>query len=218
MSVLTSSSVRAAVLAVVSALALAGCVTSAEQTASQADEDWLAQTLGEDDELYGLDPERFYESAVEMVDTDIEFYGVVLDAEDQPIEGAKVLPTIFDRVVDPFEFPFFSFTAIETIETDKKGRFAITKRKGAGMYLTVRVEGLAPVSAPRRLYVYADGLKKSYAIPTRDAPAEFRFEEVPPEAQLRFFHTGALKLGEDGQAAGSLLQGARTLRGRARHR
>ena len=94
MSVLTSNTFRTAALAAVFMMVLAGCVTTAEQTASQADEDWLAQTLGEDDELYGLDPERFYESAVEMVDTNIERMRTVFDQwVEQTLSNFKALAT-----------------------------------------------------------------------------------------------------------------------------
>ncbi len=179
------------------ALAVLGsCVTRAEQVASQSDMSWFARTVS-NSPLADADPDDFYEDASKMVRTDIEFHGVVLSEEGNPLKGARVRTSVFDRLADPFEFPFFAFAGREPVFTGDDGRFSVRER-GAGMYVTVEVPGWAPVTAPRKLYVYAEGLNQTLPFPTREAPEEFRFERRPPEEELRPIQTGALRLPEDG--------------------
>ena len=181
-----------------SLLVLAGCVTTAENSASQSDISWFARTLDRDP-FSNLDPEEFRETAEKMLETELSFHGVVLSDEGNPLKGAQVTASIFDHLVDPFEFPYFSFTTNEPVITDSQGRFSFTKLKGAGMYVLVDVPGWAPVTAPRKLFVYAEGLNQTLPLPTtRDAPAEFVFEIRPPEAELRRISTGALRFEDDG--------------------
>jgi len=193
-----SDFLRGLIALTVAALILSGCVTAAEQTASQTDIEQFGRAVGEDDVLRSLDPETFYEDAQVMVKTKIDFYGIVVDDAGNPIKDAKVQPTIFDRLVDPFEFPFFAFTNREPIITGNNGRFKITGEEGAGMYVVVEIPGWSPVSSPRKLFVYADGLNPTPPFPTQQMPAEFRFEQRPPEAELRNIGTGTLQLVDDG--------------------
>jgi hypothetical protein len=186
------------VLVLLSLLTLTGCVTTAEDRASQTDISWFARTL-DNDPFSDLDPEEFQSTAEEMIETDLAFHGVVLSEEGNPLKGARVTATVFDHLVDPFEFPYFAFTNKEPVTTDSQGRFSFTKLKGAGMYVLVEVPGWAPVTAPRKLFVYAEGLNQTLPLPiTRETAAEFVFEIRPPEAELRRISTGALRLGEDG--------------------
>jgi hypothetical protein len=185
---------KALTLLIAFALLQGGCVTSAEQTASQRDIAAFSRSVAANELRSNLDPESFFEDAQAMVKTKIDFHGIVVDDDGNPIKDAKVQPTIFDRLVDPFEFPFFSFTNREPIVTGNNGRFKITGEQGAGMYVRVEVPGWAPVSAPRKLYVFAEGLNQTLPFPTRAAPAEFRFETRPPDAELRDIGTGALRL------------------------
>jgi len=177
---------------------LTGCVTAAEQSASQSDISWFARTLDQD-AFSEVDPEEFLETADEALETPIEFHGIVVSDEGNPLKGVKVTATVFDHLVDPFEFPYFAFTTREPVYTDDRGRFRFTKEKGAGMYVLVEAPGYAPVTAPRKLYVYAESLDPTLPLPTTaDAPAEFVFEVRPPEAELRPIHTGALRFEDDG--------------------
>ncbi len=179
-------------------LGLTGCVTTAQDAASQSDISWFARTL-DNDPFSNLDPEEFHVTAEEMLETPIEFHGVVKSDQGNPLRGAKVTATIFDHLVDPFEFPYFAFTTREPVLTDSRGRFKFTKEQGAGMYVLVEVPGWAPVTAPRKLYVYAEGLNRTLPLPeTADNPAEFVFEIRPPEAELRRINTGALRFEDDG--------------------
>ena len=182
--------------AVCLAALLGGCVTLAEQAASQEDISWFARSIG-DDPFSDLDPEEFQQAAVEMIQTPIEFHGIVRDDEGNPLKGARVIATVFDHLVDPFEFPYFAFTERNPVLTDGKGRFHLKKERGAGLYVLVEMPGYAPVTAPRKLFVYAEGLDQTLPFPTRENPAEFVFEERPPEAQLRRISTGALRLEDD---------------------
>lgn len=174
-----------------------GCVTVAEQSASQSDISWFARTLG-DDPFSDLDPEKFRETAQKMIQTPIAFYGLVLSDENNPLKGVKVTPSVFDHLVDPFEFPYFSFTTREPVFTDDNGRFMFENEKGAGMYVLVEAPGWAPVTTPRKLYVYAEGLDRTLPLPTKDTPEQFVFEVRPPEDQLRKINTGALRFEGDG--------------------
>jgi len=183
----------------VSVLTFAGCVTTAEDQASQSDISWFARTLDRDP-FSNLDPEEFQSTAERMLETDLVFHGVVRSDEGNPLKGARVTASIFDHLVDPFAFPYFAFTGKEPVITDSQGRFSFTKFKGAGMYVLVEVPGWAPISAPRKLFVYADGLNQTLPLPTtREAPAEFVFEIRPPEEELRQINTGSLRLVEDGR-------------------
>ena len=85
---------RALIVGVLGALFLTGCVTAAEQTASQTDIEKFGRAVGEDDVMRSLDPESFFEDAQLMVKTSIDFYGIVLDDEGNPIKDAKVQPTV----------------------------------------------------------------------------------------------------------------------------
>ncbi|MFV2089766.1 MAG: carboxypeptidase-like regulatory domain-containing protein [Pseudomonadales bacterium] len=178
------------------ALWLSGCVTDAEQVASQSDISWLARTIDRDP-FSNLDPDDFQRQAERMVRTPIDFHGIVLSEEGNPLKGATIKQTIFDRLASPFEFPYFSFVAREEIQTGTDGRFRV-KARGAGMYVLVEVPGWQPVTAPRKLYVYAKGLDQTVPFPTKETPAVFQFEPRPPEAELRPIKTGALKLRKDG--------------------
>ncbi len=189
---------RRLVLLSLALISPAGCVTTAEDRASQSDISWFARTLHEDP-FSDLDPEEFRETAQQMIETELVFHGVVLSDEGNPLKGARVTASVFDHLVDPFAFPYFSFTIREPVLTDSKGRFSFTKYHGAGLYVLVEVPGWAPVTAPRKLFVYADGLNQTLPLPTRrDAPAEFVFEIRPPQEQLRPINTGALRLTGDG--------------------
>ncbi len=189
---------KKALVWLVSLLTLTGCVTTAEDRASQRDISWLARTLDAEPDS-NLDPQEFQGHAERMLETQLVFHGVVRSDEGNPLKGAKVTASVFDHLVDPFEFPYFAFTGKEPIYTDSQGRFSFTKIKGAGMYVLVEVPGWAPITAPRKLFVYAEGLSQTHPLPTtREAPAEFVFEIRPPEAELKRISTGALLLGEDG--------------------
>jgi len=179
---------------------VSGCVTRAEDAASQSDISWFARSLGQDHPFSNLDPEEFESVARAAVRTHIEFYGQVLSDSGNPLKGAKVTATVFDHLVDPFEFPFFAFTNREPVLTDDQGRFRFVKERGAGLYVTVEVPGWSPVTTARQLFVYAEDLNAPPDLPTTSATAQqFVFEERPPEAQLRPIHTGALPLAGDGK-------------------
>jgi outer membrane murein-binding lipoprotein Lpp len=181
-----------------SVLVLTGCVTAAQQSASQSDISIFARSLDQDP-FSNLDPEAFRETAEKALETPIDFHGVVRSDAGNPLRGAKVTATVFDHLVDPFEFPYFAFTTREPIYTDAQGRFRFTKEKGAAMYVLVEVPGWAPMTAPRKLYTYADNLDPDEGLPrTADAPVEFVFEDLPPEKQLRPIRTGALRFEDDG--------------------
>ena len=89
---------------------LTGCVTTAEDAASQSDISWFARTL-DNDPFSNLDPEEFQETAAGMIETELAFHGVVKSDEGNPLKGAKVTASVFDHLVDPFEFPYFAFTS-----------------------------------------------------------------------------------------------------------
>ncbi len=179
-------------------LVLGGCVTRAQQHASKSDISWFARTL-DGNPFSEIDPEEFPDTAREALDTRIEFHGIVRSEEGNPLRGARVTASVFDHLVDPFEFPYFSFTVRPPVFTDDQGRFRFTRERGAGMYVQVEVPGWAPVTSPRNLYVYAESLGRTENLPTRPtAPEVFVFEQRPPEAQLRRIHTGALRLEDDG--------------------
>ncbi|MGE0621422.1 MAG: hypothetical protein AB7I04_07820 [Pseudomonadales bacterium] len=178
----------------------AGCVTRAQDAASQSDISWFARTLGQDNPFSELDPEEFESTARAAIRTPIEFHGLVLSDSGNPLKGAKVTATVFDHLVDPFEFPFFAFTNRAPVLTDAQGRFSFAKERGAGMYVTVEVPGWGPVVTARRLYVYAQELNTTPDLPMTQATAErFVFAERRPEEELRPIHTGALPLLGDGQ-------------------
>lgn len=196
MSVNFSESIKLA-LSLCLVLALGGCVSTAQQSASQSDISWFARTLN-NDPFSNLDPEDFQGTAEEMIETAIDFHGIVLSDEGNPLKGAKVTASVFDHLVDPFEFPYFAYTVRQPVLTDNQGRFRFPKEKGAGLYVIVEVPGWAPVTGPRKLFVFAEGLNQTLPFPTREAPAEFVFEIRPPEAELRPIRTGALRFEDDG--------------------
>jgi hypothetical protein len=180
------------------AIVLAGCVTRADQRASQADLHQLERLLGTSD-LANMDPDEFKAAAEQMVKTPIEYHGRVVDESGEPLNDIRVEAVVFDRLVDPFAFPFFTYTETKALQTNRRGRFVLKGVQGAGMYVLVDVPGYRPINAPRRLYAYAEGLMEAETFPSADTPDVFQFEPRPPEQALRRIRTGALPLPGDGE-------------------
>ena len=180
------------------AILLTGCYSAAEQTASQSDVSWFGKVI-QDDALRALDPEEFRQHAEEMVNTPIVFHGVVVDEEGNALRDAQIVPIVFDRLVEPFEFPFFAFTRKGVVQPGRNGAFTFKNLTGAGLYLLIKLPGYQPVTDARKLYVYAEGLGPTDALPSAEKPERFVFEIRPPERELRMIRTGALGLPADGE-------------------
>jgi hypothetical protein len=178
--------------------ALAGCVTRAEQTASQRDIVQLERAI-EGSVRATVDPENFAADARDMIATPVNFHGVVMDEEGQPLPQAQIRAIVFDRLLEPFEYPYFGFTLVPSTTPNARGEFRLGGLEGAALYVLVSVDGYQPVTSPRRMYVYAEALDGQQPLPTPDAPAVFEFEPRPPAAELERIRTGALRLPGDGE-------------------
>lgn len=176
-----------------------GCVTTAEQTASQNDIRVFGQVVSLPDIFTQTREEELETLAREMVETPIQFYGVVTDEDGQPIADAEVALLVFDRLVDPFTYPYLSFTEVPSVRSRPDGTFSVTGIEGAGLHVTVKKAGFKPVSPSQRVYVYAEAIRDGdVVLPTQAEPAVFTFEPRPPEAETRRVATGALQLPGDG--------------------
>lgn len=180
---------------------LSGCVTTAEQTASEKDIKTFERRVTLPAVFDEYDEEDLEPLVREMVDTPIEFHGRVTDEDGQPMADFEVRLLVFDRVVDPFEYPFVSFTQLPAVKSRRDGTFSVTGVRGAGLHVAVTKPGYKPVSPSRRIYLYAEPIQDAgEVLPSKTEPAVFVFEPRPPEAEVRRVATGALRLPVDGQS------------------
>lgn len=182
------------------AVMLASCVSRAEQVASRDDTVRIGQLVEDEafERLEAMGQERFREHLAAMVRTPIDFHGRVEDEEGRPLPGAQVTMIVFDRLLEPFEFPYLGFAEVPKISVDADGRIRARRLRGAVVYVVVRVPGHQPVTPARRSIRFAPGPDLVEPPPTAADPARFVFEPLPDRAELVPVHTGALLLPGDG--------------------
>ena len=183
-------------------IALASCVTEAEQTASQTDMRNLGRQLEGShgmNVLAQIPPEELEAAVKDMVATPIKFWGRVENEAGQPIPDAQVIVISFDRPADPFLFPYVSYTQFPTLTTDKEGRFVVRDTTGAALIVSVAKTGYQSVTGASRRLAYAEALRAGGELPTETNPAVFVFERTAFE-ELRPIATGALPLPESGES------------------
>lgn len=77
----------------------------------------------------------------------IEFYGKVVDLEGNPVAGAEVTYSAFNR--------FFDNSEAQTTTSDGNGRFAINDIEGGSIYVRVAKEGYYKIEGSERSFGYA---------------------------------------------------------------
>jgi len=88
-----------------------------------------------------------------MVETPIEFAGVVQDPAGSPIAGAEVRVLVYDDLVFPIRFPYFDGQLL-SLKTNDKGRFKV-KTRGAYILIDARHEGYFAFDESPRAHYFA---------------------------------------------------------------
>lgn len=179
-----------------------GCVNRAKNTANSRDLGFLQRMSDREvpEVLQVFDDSDFEGELRDAVDTPADFWGVVMDEENNPLAGVPVRVTLFDHVIDPFEYPFIGWTELKNIRTDKQGRFKITGRRAGAVVVDVDEKGFWQEEQGYRSYYYAEELaeRNERPLPTVDNPAVFRLVPKPADAITEPVSTGAIAVSLDG--------------------
>lgn len=178
-------------------LVLGGCVTQPERVLSPAEIDEI-RTIQSDDtreEVLNLEPDELKAYLVEFVESPVDFHGLVINENGEPVEGAKIEVLLFDRVLEPLRYPYLTGPFLPARKTDRKGSFEITGTEGAAILITVSKRGYRPSGHSRRVYRFPPELqgKNEYPLPSKEEPAEFQLIDNDDSA-LRRIATGAIPL------------------------
>ena len=164
-------------------LILSGCIVVPEDTENQR-EVAILQRGGWAPDLGPLGGDDL-ENRVRMeIETPIEFHGLVHDENGQPVPEMPVKILVFDRVLEPFHSPYFGWTHVRGVSTDKQGRFSVTGRRGAALVVSVSAREYWDVDEKRahRVYYYSPYRlsDNTHSLPVdKDQPALFRLDRKP---------------------------------------
>ena len=178
--------------------ALAGCVTTPDDTFSSQEIKLLQQTQ----DVAGL-AEVTNASLIsyveEALNTPIVFHGLVLDRSGEPIPNHPVKATVFDQKLDPLVWPYLGWTRITGLSTNQQGRFVIKNRKGARLAVAIEDDDYWDINdeSGERVFYYADADRDQNVSPlplTADTAAIFVLEEIPVEYRANPINLGAIAL------------------------
>ena len=178
--------------------ALAGCVTTPDDTYSSEEIKLLQQTQ----DVAGL-AEVTNASLIsyveEALNTPIVFHGLVLDRSGEPIPNHPVKATVFDQKLDPLVWPYLGWTRITGLSTNQQGRFVIKNRKGARLAVAIEDDDYWDINdeSGERVFYYADADRDQNVSPlpvTADTAAIFVLEEIPVEYRANPINLGAIAL------------------------
>ncbi|MGH1472515.1 MAG: hypothetical protein ACRBCS_15105 [Cellvibrionaceae bacterium] len=129
--------------------------------------------------------------------TPVTFFGKVIDESDEPLEGIPVDVVLLNRKLDPFISPYYGWTFLRDIQTDKNGYFSIKDTAAAGLSVSVSSEGFWDKGNFERHYFYASRLDKKNQFPlptTKETAAIFTLQEKPKNAFFERISTGTIPL------------------------
>jgi hypothetical protein len=169
---------------------------------AEIDEIRTVQRDDTSEEVLNLEPDELKAYLTEFVESPIDFHGLVINENGEPVEGAEIEVLLFDRVLEPLRYPYLTGPFLPTRKTDRKGSFEITDTEGAAILIKVSKRGYRPVGDSRRVYRFPPELqvKNEYPLPSKEEPAEFHLIENDDSA-LRRIATGAIPLPPKGGAA-----------------
>lgn len=175
-------------LALLCSIALAGCVTVPDQITSEAESERFRQLV----DVEGArqpDPLQFRARAEEMIETPLSFWGRVIDEDGEPVPSATITVYAFDRLLDPFTFPYFARTTLPNIEVSRQGRFKIRRLKAAGLLLVASASGYVAGEEASRLYFPDDPALAEGG--ERASPVVFELRRRRSNEVLQPVHSGA---------------------------
>lgn len=112
-----------------------------------------------------LSQQETHEEKLRMIFShSINFYGMVVDEQGVPVEGARV------RYSVPSSFLEIQKGTVEGPVTDTKGMFSITGKRGAGIYVSVSHPDYYETDQSYRQFSYFENTADN---PTPTSPAEF---------------------------------------------
>jgi len=190
------------------ALLLAGCVSTPEDTYSSADLATLRER-GWHPDFYNVSASQLEDRVRREVATPVSFHGLVVDERGSPIADHPVRVTLFDRVLHPFESPYYGWVSLPELRTDRDGGFSITDHEGAVLIVSVSDASYWDIDEGRaqRVYYYADARLRENTHPLpleEDAPAVFRLARRPEQARTTLVRLGSIRLAP-GRTAGIAL-------------
>ena len=185
--------------AVVAAALLTGCVSPTLEVATGEDVERLSRVMARTTDSRAHSVTRAH--ALELVASPLEFTGRVVDGAGRGIAGAMVQIHVFDRVLDPFHFPYFGYSTVPIIETQQDGLFELRAYRGVGLHVDVRHPDYVPLDLPHRTYQSEHVLPTAeyFEMPEPDAPATFTLREATAADQLREIATGAISFDGAGE-------------------
>ena len=189
-------------LGLIVAVILAGCVNRARNTSNSRDVRLIQRMTDRDipETLEVFDASNLEEELRAAVATPADFWGVVQEGQDNPLANVPVRVTLFDQVLDPFEYPFVGWTELKNVRTDKKGRFKVSGRRAGAVVVNVDEAGYWQEEQGYRTYYYATELRSrnEQPLPTAGSPAVFRLIPKPEDAITVPVSTGAIAMSLDG--------------------
>lgn len=175
-----------------------GCVSPTLEVAAPEDMQRIERILerAPDDRTHAITRQH----AHELADTPLRFVGRVVDPQGNGIPDAKVVFSVFDRVLEPFHFPYFGYTRQDPLQSDKDGYFRLPNQNGVGFHVDVSKDAYTPVDLNHRTYQIEHVLPAAghYEMPGEGDVALFTLRPAVATNQIRIIATGAVGFNPDG--------------------
>lgn len=179
-------------------LALSSCVTTPENTYSQAEIDLLRESTGHTELEVATDPDLIAHID-EAVATPVDFHALIVDKAGNPIPDFPVQITLYDQKLSPLAWPYLGWTTYSGLVTDKAGRVSLTGKTGARLAISVHNQDYWELEqkSSRAVFNYADVARSSGDGPlptTPETAVTFRLQKVPDEAIASPLDMGSVRL------------------------
>jgi hypothetical protein len=183
-----------------------GCVSKSLEVASAEDLERLGRVLAREADDRSQAVTRSH--ALELVASPIHFTGRVVSPDGSGIADASVEFAVFDRVIEPFHFPYFGYTTLRVVQSDPEGYFELHDMQGVALHVTVSKAGYRPVDLSHRTYQTEHVLPvaEDFPMPEPQEVALFTLKPRTAADQLREVTTGAVLIPEKGSVGISLTE------------
>lgn len=174
-------------------LLLNACVTRPQSYETASDIE-LVRELLVIPEFPGWNPEDLEAQAREDITTPINFYVKIVNNKEQPIAGLAIEYTLLNRVLEPFDYPYYGWVNKPKIFTDKNGFIAI-EETGAAIAARIKTDSYWNDEGLSGLFYYAPRLLElnTVTLPTdKTQPAVVVLVSKPREAFIQKISTGAI--------------------------
>ncbi len=183
------------IITVLAVVLLAACVTRPANYQTENELRYVrdAEILPDDNHL---SEDELREQVAKDVETELNFYGRVVDEEGNPIPDLPIQAAVFDHVLEPFESPYYGWTYLTDFVTDKNGEVKL-ETKGAAIFISVRKDGYWNEDGLSATFYYAERLQHMNVWPLPDHkkdPDELVLSYRPKEATPISVSTGAVRI------------------------